>query len=271
MNDQDFLSLRDFAKLTGIEQSKLRYYDEVGLFKPIKRGANNYRYYSAPQAVAVNYINAMRSLNFPIKKIKEMKKKRDPKLVSELLQKYELELNQELFRLQQTYAIIHIYSRLIQEGLLADEQIISNRWMDVLPIQLGEVNDFSSGYIYDSFFSFIRQMADHKISPAYPAGGFYDDMDTFINVPGQPPRFFSCAPAGQHTKEAGEYVVGYTRGYYGNLGDLPQRMQAYAKEHGFTFTGPVYEIYLHDEIAIEDPDQYLIQVSVPVKMNKRKT
>ena len=268
MKDQDLLSIKEFSELTGIKQSKLRYYDEVKLFQPIRRGVNGYRYYSAPQTIAVNRINVMHSLKIPVKNISGFKKQRAPKQILELLQKHELVLNQELFRLQQAYALIHTYRKLIQEGLLADEQSIDSRWMDAMPIELGPVNDFSSGYLYNSFFKFIEQMADRNIDPAYPAGGFYKNMDAFISAPGQPTRFFSHVPTGRDTKGAGEYLVGYTRGYYGNLGDLPQRIQAYAKEHGFSFTGPVYEIYLHDEIAIDDPNQYLIQISVPVKKQK---
>ena len=268
MKDQDLLSIREFSEFTGIKQSALRHYDEVKLFEPTKRGENGYRYYSAPQTIAVNLINVLHSVNIPIKKIDEIKKNKSPKSVLEVLQKQELELNKALLSLQQAYAVIHTYCGLIQEGLLADEQAISRRRMAAVPIELGPVNDFSSGFFYDSFFHFTGQMADRRIAPAYPAGGFYADMDAFLNAPGQPTRFFSHAPTGRDTKEAGDYLVGYTRGYYGNLGDLPQRIQACAREHGFAFSGPVYEIYLHDEIAVDDPDKYLIQASVQVERRK---
>lgn len=268
MKDQDILTIREFSQFTGINESTLRHYDEVKLFKPIKRGENGYRYYSAPQTIAVNLINVMRNVNVPIKKIDEIKKQKTPESVLELLHKQELELNRELSNLQRAYAIIHTYSSLIREGLFADENVISRCRMAAIPIELGPANDFSNGYFYDSFFNFIGQMTDRRIDPAYPAGGFYEDIDAFLNAPGRPTRFFSHVPTGRDTKEAGDYLVGYARGYYGNLGDLPQRIQAYAKKHGFAFAGPVYEMYLHDEITVEDPEKYLIQASVPVKKRK---
>jgi len=265
MKDKDILTIREFSKFTGIRESKLRHYDEVKLFRPIKRGENGYRYYSATQTIAVNLINVLRNANIPIKKISEVEKQKSPEAILELLQRQELELNKELLNLQQAYAIIHTYCGLIREGLLADEEAISSRRMAAMPIELGPLNDFSSGYFYDSFFNFIGRMTDRRVDPAYPAGGFYKDMDDFLNAPGQPTRYFSLAPTGRDTKEEGNYLVGYTRGDYGNLGNLPERLQSYAKEHGFALAGPVYEIYLHDEIAIDDPMRYLIQVSVPVK------
>ena len=268
MKDKDILTIREFSQLTGINESTLRHYDEVKLFQPIKRGENGYRYYSAPQTVAVNLIHVLRNANIPLKKIGEMEKKKSPESVLELLLNQEFELNRELLNLQQAYAIIHTYCGLIREGLLADEEAISRRQMAAVPIELGPVNDFSSGCFYDSFFNFIEQMTERRVGPAYPAGGFYEDMGAFLSKPGQPTRYFSLVPDGRDTKEAGDYLVGYARGYYGNIGDLPKRIQEYAKGHGFTFTGPVYEMYLHDEITIEDPEQYLIQISVPVKKRR---
>ena len=268
MKDQDLLSIKKFSEITGITQAALRHYDKTKLFQPIKRGDNGYRYYSVRQAVAINFINVMNSVNVPLKKITEAKKDKSPELMLELLRKQEFELNQELYRLQQAYAIIHTYNELIKEGLLANEHEVSVCHMTATPIELGPVNDFTSGYFYESFFNFLKKMISSKVNPAYPAGGYYENMDAFINAPGQPSRYFSHIPVGSYKKEAGLYMVAYTRGYYGNLGNAPQRMQAYALEHGFVFSGPVYEIYLHDEITIDDYDQYLIQVSVLVKEQK---
>ena len=270
MNDKDLLSIKKFSELTGIPQSKLRYYDEVKLFQPIERGENDYRYYSAMQTIAVIVVNVMRSANIPLKKISELKKNLSPRAVLEILQENIFELNQELYRLQQAYSIIHTYCGLINEGLLADESEISCCRMPAMRIELGPLNDFSSGYLYDSFFKFLGSMEDRNIDTAYPAGAYYEDVGAFLNAPGQPTRFFSQVPTGRDIKEAGDYLVGYTRGYYGNLGDLPERMREKAAELGVTITGPVYELYLHDEISIEDKDQYLIQISIPYTKKRKR-
>ena len=265
MNDQDLLPISKFSELTGIKQSKLRYFDEINLFQPYKRGENGYRYYTAPQTIAVNCINVLQSLDIPIKEISKFKKEKAPEQILELLRKHELDLNRELIRFQQAYAVVHTYSKLIQEGLLANEHTIVCQWLAEAPIELGPVNGADGGYFYESFFSFLKQMEDRKIDCAYPAGGFYDDIDAFITAPGRPNRYFSHVPTGRDVKEAGEYLIGYTRGYYGVLGDLPERMRIYATENNYYFTGPVYEAYLHDEITVDDPDQFLIQASARVQ------
>ena len=265
MKEHDLLTIKEFSARTGIKDTTLRHYDDIKLFQPIMRGANGYRYYSAQQTIAINLINVLSSLNIPLKTISEMQKKRTPKLMLELLHEQELELNRELFRLQQAYAVIHTYTEMLQKGLLADESAISYQHMGAVTIELGPPTDFSSGYFYDSFFAFMKQMADRKMDAAYPVGGYYESMDAFLSAPGRPSRFFSLAPTGRDTKSAGEYLVGYTRGYYGSLSDLPKRLTGYAQEQKLVFAGPVYEMYLHDEISVMDYNNYLIQVSAPVK------
>ena len=266
MNEHDLLSIKDFSTLTGIRQSTLRHYDEVKLFQPIKRGENGYRYYSPTQAIAINFIQVMGSLGIPLKQISEIQKSRTPERMLDLLHKQAFQLNQELLRLHQAYMLMHTYREIIQAGLAADEDAIGRMQMEEMPIELGKVNDFSSGFFYDSFFDYIRNVEHHNLDAACPVGGYYQDFNAFHTAPGQPNRYFSLTASGTNRKDAGEYLVGYTRGYYGQLGDLPVRMQKYAEENCLLFCGPVYELYLHDEVSIAEPTQYLIQACAQVRV-----
>jgi len=265
MKEQSLLSMKDFAKLTEISQSTLRHYDDVKLFQPVYRSESGYRYYSLPQAVVVKFINILNRLNVPLKKISSIVDNRNPESILELLQKQQIDLNLELQHLQDAFTIIHAYCEIIQKGLMADEQVIKTVHIGEEQIELGSENDFSSGQFYESYFHFLKQMADKKVnSSAYPIGGYYDNADAFINKTGQPNRYFSRVPSGHSKKQEGKYLVGYTRGYYGSLGDLPERMKAYAEKHDLAFIGPVYEDYLHDVLCVADANQYLIQVSMGV-------
>ena len=95
-------------------------------------------------------------------------------------------------------------------------------------------------------------------------------MESFLKAPGRPDNFFTIDPLGSHTRKAGDYVIGFTRGDYGEMGDLPQRMAAYAKENSLKITGPVYTIYLLDEICAKDPSQYLAQSCIAVSRKRQR-
>ncbi|WP_346869684.1 MerR family transcriptional regulator [Clostridium sp. UBA5119] len=72
----------DFSKLTRVSVRMLRYYDEVGLFKPDKiDDFTGYRYYSAKQISDINLIVSLRDMGFNVADISVcMKEKSEEKL-----------------------------------------------------------------------------------------------------------------------------------------------------------------------------------------------
>jgi effector-binding domain-containing protein len=77
-------------------------------------------------------------------------------------------------------------------------------------------------------------------------------------------------PTGNRVREAGDYLIGFSHGYYGELDDLADRLDAFVKENSLTLSGPVFTLYLHDELCMRDPSQYLAQVCVAVSKDKKK-
>ncbi len=82
-------------------------------------------------------------------------------------------------------------------------------------------------------------------------------------------RFFSMNPRGHDSWTEGLYLTGYTRGPYGQTNDLLGRMTAYAKSEGLDFIGPVYCLYLQDEISVIDQNNFLLQASALVRETRR--
>ncbi|QAA32406.1 MerR family transcriptional regulator [Clostridium manihotivorum] len=76
----------DFSKLTKVSIRMLRYYDEVGLFKP--EGIDDftgYRYYSAKQILELNLIVALRDMGFNVADIALFIKERSKEKLEEIL------------------------------------------------------------------------------------------------------------------------------------------------------------------------------------------
>ncbi len=268
---KDSLSVNEFSKLSGIEKTTLRYWDEIGLFSPAWRDPeNNYRYYIPQQIIAVNFVTVLSELNVPLKAISAMKDKRTPESIVELIDRQEVRLDAEMRKLLERYAIIHARRGYIQYGLkMADiahgECKVTVYDAPERNLILGPPNAFVEGEsFYGAFMRFCRQAKGLRINLSYPIGGYHETMEGFLAAPHQPDRFFSVDPTGNHTKFAGEYLSGFVRGYYGEFGDLPQQMAAYMADSALTATGPVYAVYLHDEICITDPSQYLSMITVAV-------
>jgi DNA-binding transcriptional MerR regulator len=265
IRDDQLLSISKFSELTGICRSTLIYYDEIDLFKPMSRGENNYRYYSHRQIITVNLINVMRDLDIPVKVIKALAYDRTPEKIHGLLAEQEKQLKDKVHWLKDAQKIIRTLRKLLNLGMDAEEDIISIHEMDALPLILGPENDFGeSASFYNGFLRFCGQAKTKGFNLSYPIGGYFADMDAFFNEPSRPNRFFFVNPDGKEARDAGLYLTGYTRGYYGQTNDLPQRLDDYIREHSLIPQGPVYNIYLFDEISVTDPNQYLLQATVRV-------
>ena len=270
---KEFLSVNEFSKFSGIEKTTLRYWDEIGLFSPAKRDPNNnYRYYSPDQFIAVHFVTVLSELNIPLKAIDAMKNERNPKSIIQLIEHHEKLLDQEMRKLQERYSVIHERRSSILEGIkaLKNESSISVMRMEEMAGVLGPPNTYGEGEDFrDAFSRFCLLAEELRINPNYQIGGFHETPESFLEHPGKPDRYISLDPAGNHKRPAGEYLVAYERGYYGHFGDLPERIREYASKNSLTLSGYVYTTYVFDEICLDDPSQYLVQVCIAASKHRR--
>jgi DNA-binding transcriptional MerR regulator len=273
LKPKDYLPIGEFARIVGITPNSLRVYDKRGIFSPAMRGngqENDYRYYAPMQITTIKMIRVLTKIGVPHKTIRAMATGRTPEKLIHLLRKQKEELMGEIRFLREAHSVIAMFLDFITEGLLADESEIFVREDPERRIVLGELNEYGDGEgFYGAFARFCATRHTPELNLSYPIGGYFDDMERFLNAPSRPARFFSHDPNGNETIAEGLYLTGYTRGYYGRANDLPLRMAAYADRNGLTFDGPVYNTYLLDELSIADPEQYLLQVSASVSEARR--
>jgi DNA-binding transcriptional MerR regulator/effector-binding domain-containing protein len=277
MNSEDlgntFLKIAEFAKLVGMSVVALRHYDKTEVFTPAMRGVefkNKYRLYSPTQITTVKMIRVLTEIGVDLKTIRELAKDRAPEKIIKLLTLNKDKVVDEIRFLNDVFTVISTFTELLNEGMSVTETEITVSEMPEKRIILGEANDFrgSVGF-YREFIRFYTEPHEPKLNISYPVGGYWDSMDAFLDEPSLPMRFFSLDPKGNDRRGAGLYLNGYTRGYYGETNDLPERMAAFAHKNGLIFTGPVYNTYLFDELSTPDPEQYLLQVSAAVTETRR--
>ena len=265
VSKNDLLSIKDFSSLTGIKQSTLRYYDDLGLFSPAMRGENGYRYYSPQQIITINSINLLHELDMPIRRITDIQNHRSPELMFDVLNDKEISLESELMKLERSYNVVRTLKRMIQTGLSSDEKVIETRFFEELPIVIGPINEFGNPQsFYDAFLKFCLESKQYRIDLRLPVGGMFEDFGAFVAHPSEPTHFFSVDPKGMDKRAAGRYVSAFQRGYYGETSDLTSRMQNFILTNNLITIGPVYNIFLHDELSIDDPTNYLMHATVEV-------
>ena len=284
---KSFLSINEFSKLSGLEVTTLRYWDNINLFLPAMRNPdNNYRYYSPEQLVTVKFINVMSSLGVPLKELAVIKREQEPKKVSALLAKQSRKMNEELRRLQEALAVINERQNLIGWGTEILDGVAAVEGTDILGTDKTEKIEFKkisvfrreavafirgprniwkeNGGRYDSFVNFLNHAKELRINMNLPIGGIHNSWEHFMESPGEPDYFFSADINGNMQQAAGCYMFGFARGDYGDFGNLNERMSDFAAENSLRVSGPVYSVYLHDEICHSDSSQFLSQVFVAV-------
>ena len=272
MDESTLLSIKEFAEFTGVNQSTLRYYDEIGILPPAERGDNNYRYYVPYQIIKLNYINVLVDLGVPLSMIKELNDTRTPENVIDLLSHQESNLDAKLNELRTAYSIIHTFRKNIQDGIMAHEGLIRLEYLDETRYVPGGLNDLSfktDASFYSAFIKFCKSADKRRINLRYPVGAYHEDISGFLNTPNRPERYISLDPLGNSVRPKGKYLVAYKRGYYGVFGDIAQEMADYALENELVMKGPVFVIYLLDEISIAEPEDYLARISVGVSAKKQ--
>jgi DNA-binding transcriptional MerR regulator len=272
--DNDFLSIKEFAEFVGITVASLRHYDRKGVFSPAKHGIdfqNKYRYYSPLQITTVKMIRVLTEIGVPLKTIKELAENRTPEMMLKLLSENRDRVANEIRALEDVHAVISTFTNLLNEAMSINETELSVSERPERRLILGPETDFRDdpGFMRE-FLRFCNSSCEPPLNLSFPIGGYWEDMAAFLKEPSRPQRFFSIDPKGKESKPAGLYLNGYTRGYYGETNELPQQMAAFAEKNGLQVQGPVFNIYLSDEISETDPNRYLLQVSAAVREMRRK-
>ena len=262
-NDKKLLSIKEFSEMSGLEQSTLRYWDDIGLFKPAYRNTDNgYRYYSPEQIIMIKFIKVLSNLHVPLKTIADISENRSPQAVLRLMDQQEELLDAQLSRLHASYSTIHTLRDILRQGIgVPDTREIAVQSLEAMPIMLGPRNEAGEGIsFYQGFVRYCQYAKENRINLNQPIGGCYDSLERFLEAPSLPSRFFSVDPRGQDTRCAGEYLVGYALGDYTRLEEAAHRLSAYAAHQKLRVRGPVYVLYLRDEISEKDPSDFLAQV-----------
>ena len=259
------MTIKEFSKLSGVDSTTLRYWDEIGVFSPAHRSEeNNYRYYTKKQLITLYFVTALSELKFPLKTIAALDNDRNPEEFLRLISAQEQLLNNELSRLRMCYAIIHARRELINHGqAVQNYPRVSVRHMEDKPILLGPRNIYKKGENFMHLLpSLVKSAKDLRMNLSFPIGGYYDSFEDFLEHPQQPFHFFTIDPSGNNRRKKGDYLMGFNFGDYGEFDSLPEDMKTYALENSIVPKGAVYVTYLYDELCVKNPEDYLAQVCV---------
>ena len=269
----NYFSTGEFAKLCNVNKKTLFYYDEIGLFKPEIVKENGYRYYSVYQLEVFDIIHTLRDLGVPLKQIKSFIDERNPKSVFKFFEYKTGEIENEIKQLRRKQEIMSNKIKIIKEAEKIRDNIdnLSIEEQDEEYLVLSKNID-KSKFPYDSevYANHLNYCYNQDLYIGYPLG-FIKTIDDLYSENDYAYTYYYTKVNkndGENIikKPKGKYLVGYLNGSYIDIPGLYKKMLDYVKTHNLELIGHSYEEELINLIAVKDMNDYIIKVSMQIKI-----
>lgn len=266
-------SIGEMSKLHRTTIKTLRYYDEIGLLKPIQIDKNNgYRYYSTEQFEQLNTIHYLKDLGFSLQEIKAHLEHRNIDDFLALLRKQKeltehkiRELQQIRNRFQHRIEDLHEARRIRELGTVVmkdmnerkivrlTETISSEPEMELSLRKLENVSNMhSSIFIGGVGLTIDVRLIQNEKFDEYNSIFILVEKDDIQN------EFITTLPQGK-------YACIY---YQGNHTDSPAYYKVllqYIKANGLQIIGDSIERTIIDHYISGNKEDYLTELQIPVK------
>jgi effector-binding domain-containing protein len=264
----------DFSRLSFVTVKALRYYDEIGLLKPVKVDLfTGYRYYSADQLPKLNYIISLKNLGLALEEVATMvNNDLTPHQMRDIfiLKKGEIQqrVKEEQRRLEQVEKLLH---QIEKEGKMPDYQIAIKK---VEPQLIASIRDVlpAYGHVGQLYGQLFQHLYGHGGRPSGPTiyichDQEYKEKDVDIEAGVPVARAIPGSDRVKVYELPGLEQAACTiyRGPYENIGEAYSAIMSWIESNGYQITGPDRELYLTSPADTKDPAQYVTEIQFPVK------
>jgi effector-binding domain-containing protein len=270
------LKIGDFSKFSRVSIKALRYYDEIGLLKPVTVDQfTGYRYYSADQITQLHRITGLKDLGLTLEEIGRILKDNPPaEKIIELLRAKQKEtlkkLREEEARLKKVEEWL---MRVEKEGTMPSYDVVIKK---VEAQNVASVRDVIPAYdqigkLYEELFSFCGR---HRVQFTGPPMAIYHDAEyrekdadveaavpVAGNLPPHPRISVKVLPAEE------QMACLIHKGPYENFNQAYKALMSWVEANQYQIAGPNREIYLKGpgRFLKGNPDNYLTEIQLPVK------
>jgi effector-binding domain-containing protein len=262
----------DFSKLGRVSVKTLRYYDEMGLLKPIEVDRySSYRYYGLDQLPRLNRILALKDLGFSIEQIAQLLAEGPTvEQMRAMLQVKQEEVERRLAAEQARIRRIEARLRQIeQEGKMPAYEIVTKETQAVLVAAIRSVvpSYGEQGMLWGELMAHLAAQGGQPAGPCltvyYDPG--YRERDVDVEV---------CQPLSRRIAAGGRVRVvelpgclmacAIHQGSYERLHEAYQALLPWIEANGYQICGPNREVYLRPGETQDDAGA-VTEVQVPIE------
>lgn len=272
---KDYYKIGEISKIYGIGRDSLMYYEDIGILKPF-RDKNGYRMYKLSDIWRLNLIKELRSLNFPMKKIKEYLDDRNIESTKEIL-------NTEISLIDEKIEELLSYKENIMKRLDTISYELKN--LKLYEIELVYINkrkalELNANITKDEEFDFLIQklqkdyenrftiLGNNNIGSSFCLDkikqGIYNEFKSVFCFLEDEEEIYNII------FNEGYYLTLTYKGEYKNNKHHINKMFKYIEEKGYKIISDPIEIYKIDIHETEDINEFITEIQIPVDINHNK-
>ena len=272
---KDYYKIGEISKIYGIGRDSFMYYEDIGILKPF-RYKNGYRMYKLSDIWRLNLIKELRSLNFPMKKIKEYLDDRNIESTKEIL-------NTEISLIDEKIEELLSYKENIMKRLDTISYELKN--LKLYEIELVYINkrkalELNANITKDEEFDFLIQklqkdyenrfaiLGNNNIGSSFCLDkikqGIYNEFKSVFCFLEDEEEIYNII------FNEGYYLTLTYKGEYKNNKHHINKMFKYIEEKGYKIISDPIEIYKIDIHETEDINEFITEIQIPVDINHNK-
>lgn len=275
------IKIGEFSKLVQVSVPTLRYYDQVGLLKPVAVDrVTGYRYYSASQLPRLHRILALKGLGFSLEQIGAvLDEGLSPEQMRGMLRLRHAQISQELAEVQNQLQEVEVRLEQIEreEQLSAYDVILK----PVEPLLVALVRtilpDHSAvGSLFGEVYEAIVPHVAEALGPRPGEGGqtlvlWYDQEHKESDVDGAAAFMLRCRVPEKGRMQVQELPAALMastihHGSYTTIGQAHEAVLRWIEANQYRIVGPDREINIYNRPPIRrDDPTYVTEIQYPVE------
>jgi DNA-binding transcriptional MerR regulator/predicted transcriptional regulator YdeE len=279
------IKIGEFSKLAQVPVATLRYYDQVGLLKPVEVDRlTGYRYYSAGQLPQLHRILALKGLGFSLEQVGAILAEGvTPDQLRGMLRLRHAQISQQLDEAQRQLAEVEARLRQIErEDQLSTHEV---RLKQVEPLLIASVRAMlpshgAVGALFSEVYAALGPHVADALGPHPGEGGqtlalCYDTEFKESGVDAAAAFILRCrAPdSGRmrvHELPSATVAATIHHGSYDTIGEAHGAILRWIEASGYRIAGPDREIYLYNRAPIRrDDSSYITEIQYPIEKERQ--
>jgi DNA-binding transcriptional MerR regulator/predicted transcriptional regulator YdeE len=275
------IKIGEFSKLVQVSVPTLRYYDQVGLLKPIEVDRfTGYRYYSASQLPRLHRILALKGLGFSLEQIGAvLVEGLTLEQMRGMLRLRHAQISQQLTDMQSQLVEVEVRLQQIErEEQLSTYDVILRQ---VEPLLIASVRAIlpehsAVGGLFGEVYEALGSHVGEALGPHPEEGGqtlvlWYDTEHKEHDVDGAAAFMLRCRVPERgrmkvHELPAATMASTIHHGPYNTIGEAHEAILTWIEANGYRIVGPDRELNLYHTMPIRrDDPTYVTEIQYPVE------